>query len=132
MFVQKGGEVDFPPPFDFADNTQKYDYLMVPVSLKAVAQPGAVNPFILAGLAAGFLLNNETELKSGETIEGAGVDDLDVTLELGVGADIPAGQKLVFSVEARYSLGLANISSDEIGSTKTRTTLVMGGVSFKL
>jgi len=125
--------VDFPPPLDVADNTQKYDYVVIPVSLKGTVKTGGVNPFGLVGFGVGFLLSSETEFKSDVTLEdGTDIEDPDVTLELGLGVDIPAGDKLTITVEGRYSLGLASIGPDDGNDIHSRTALIMGGVSMNL
>jgi opacity protein-like surface antigen len=133
MYVQKGATVDFSGAFDFADNTQKYDYIVVPVGLKGITELGPVRPFGRVGLGLGFAVNSETEFESEQSVvQSTELEDPDVTIELGLGAEIPANERVAFTVEGRYSLGVASISPEYSDDLRTRTVLVLGGVSFRL
>jgi hypothetical protein len=133
-FVQKGVVVDWPAGADSLDNTQEYDYLMVPIHAKAVAGAGTVRPFGVAGLSVGFVLNEETVLDSGEPYPDTDlIEDVDFTLDFGGGVDIRAGSRAVVVVEGRYALGLIDISPQFVTSaTRSRTWMIMGGIDFRL
>jgi opacity protein-like surface antigen len=133
-YVEKGARVDFPPEFSIVDNTQIYDYIMVPVGVKAMMTLGPLQPFGVAGVGLGFVVNNETEFDYGDPggLAPVELDDTDITIEVGAGAEIPANEKLAFTVEGRYSLGMASISGDDRPSVHTRTISVLGGLCFRL
>jgi Outer membrane protein beta-barrel domain len=132
-YVQKGGVVDWPAGADSLDNTQEYAYLMLPINAKATATLGAVKPFAAAGFGLGFVVTKETKLKNGQPYPDPDMDDVDFTLDLGAGVDIPAGSLGILVVEGRYSMGLIDISPDtSTSSTKTKTWMIMGGLDFKL
>ncbi len=130
-YVQKGVVVDWPAGADSLDNTQEYAYVMLPINAKAEASLGPVNPFGVMGFALGFVASKATVLKNGMPYPEPDMKEVDFTLDLGAGVEIPAGS-LEFVVEARYSLGLADISPENASSTKTKTWMIMGGVDFKL
>jgi len=91
-----------------------------------------VKPFGVVGFALGFVATQETVLKNGEPYPDPDTNDVDFTLDLGAGVDIPAGS-LGIVVEGRYSIGLIDISPDNsTSSTKTKTWMIMGGVDFRL
>ena len=131
-YAEKGGTVDFISGYDFADNTQKWDYLVVPVGIKGLIDLGPVRPFARLGLGVAFLVNNETDMKNGTTSPDVDIKDNDVTAELGAGVEIPANEAFAFTVEGRYAQGLSNISPTNASDSKTQTWLVLGGVSFRL
>jgi len=131
-YVQKGGVVDFSGEFDFADNTQKWDYVVVPVGIKALTQLGPVQPFARVGFGVGFLVNNETEMKNGTSAGPLDIKDYDFTVEMGAGVEIPANERVAFTLEGRYAPGIISISPADASDTKTQTWLVLGGVSFRL
>ena len=130
-YVQKGGVVDWPAGADSLDNTQEYDYVMLPVNAKAEASLGPVNPFGVVGFALGFVASKATVLKNGKPYPDPDMKDVDLTLDLGAGVEIPAGS-LGIVVEGRYSIGLTDIAPDNSSSTKTKTWMIMGGVDFRL
>jgi hypothetical protein len=91
-----------------------------------------VNPFGVVGFALGFVASKETVLKNGMPYPDPDMKDVDFTLDLGAGVEIPAGS-LGIVVEGRYSMGLTDIAPDNsTSSTKTKTWMIMGGVDFKL
>jgi hypothetical protein len=91
----------------------------------------------MAGPSAGYLLKARIQ---GRDDEGKAVDSDakdtfkkgDFGLSFGAGLLFPTGRSSMF-VETRYALGLVNLAKDSEGTRlKSRTILVMAGVTFPI
>jgi hypothetical protein len=99
MFSGQGAKYD-------GDRTLKLGYLNIPV----LAQYMFDNGFRLqTGPQLGFLLNAKSEVGDLEANVKEDLNTTDVSWSFGVGYITPSG----FGVDARYNLGLTNISEDD-------------------
>ena len=99
-------------------------YLQVPVNLRFNFGSGGLTPFILGGPYAAFKLSCDLE----------DLDDCD-DLDLGstdYGVDVGGGLKFGggLFIEARYNLGLKEVSDDPEFDVKQRTFMVLAGFEF--
>lgn len=102
----------------------KVSYLVVPANFRINLGSGGVQPFILGGPYAAFRLScNVEDLLDCEALDLSSTD---------WGLDFGAGLKFGgFFAEARYSLGLTDISNLSEGfDSKQRVFTVMIGISF--
>lgn len=115
----------------------EYDYIEVPVLAKFRLMQGVrAIPVVFAGPSVGFLLKAKGRNYLDNTLESeqditAAYKRLNLGLLFGTGVDWKLGRiSLVF--DARFDLGLVNISKPLSGQpmTKTRTFLFMVGAGF--
>ena len=117
------------------EDTTKIDYLAIPIIGKAVLPAGAMNIFIGAGPEIGMLLS----AKETKKIEGVGEsseettdvkDDFEST---DLGLVIAGGVEISnLIIEARYVLGLSDISKDKEKKAKNSTISILVGYKFSL
>lgn len=107
LFSQQGSKID-----DISGNPQdlKMSYMTIPVMVKFYL-PGGFN--LQAGPQFGFL--NSAEL-DGDNVKDS-FKSSDITANLGVAWDLPFGLVL----DARYNIGLSNISDDSSFDVKSGT-----------
>ena len=101
-------------------------YFQVPLNLRINFGSGNVRPFILGGPYAAFKLSCSVD-----TVIDADCDDLDIT-STDWGLDFGGGIRFSnFFLEARYNLGLKDVSDLEQGfDSKQRVFMVMVGIAF--
>ena len=106
-----------------SDGEIKLNYLQIPLNLRLNFGSGNVRPFILAGPYAAFKLSCD--------IDDSFDDDCDNDISgTDYGFDFGGGIKFSnFFIEARYNLGLADVSELELDS-KQRVFMVMVGIAF--
>jgi hypothetical protein len=106
-----------------SDGEIKLNYLQVPLNLRLNFGSGSVRPFILAGPYAAFKLSCD--------IDDSFDDDCDNDISgTDYGFDFGGGIRFSnFLLEARYNLGLADVSDLELDS-KQRVFMVMVGIVF--
>jgi Outer membrane protein beta-barrel domain len=121
LFTQKGAKAEFGD----ADFSLEATQLQVPILLKANFSSSSVRPFVAVGPAFGF--NTSAKQKAGDV--EVDIDDEIEPVEFSVvfGGGVKFGQA---SIEARYDLGLNNLSSSEVGSIKSRTFSVLFGFGW--
>jgi len=120
LISQQGAE------FTTGGSTSSFDvsYLVVPANFRINLGSGGVQPFILGGPYAAFKLScNVEDLLDCDDLDLSGTD---------WGVDFGAGLKFGgFFAEARYSLGLTDISNLSEGfDSKQRVFMVMIGITF--
>jgi len=113
----------------------KLTYLEIPIMLRYYfSLPGGVEPFVMAGPTAGFLLSAKAKLKGGNAISQKDeTKGIDVGLGIGGGAQYPMNGFTPYAI-LRYALGLANINNDtDDGTTvKNRGLLIAVGVMLPI
>ena len=125
MYSQQGGKVD--------NNEIRIDYLQVPVLFKlAMSQGGTVEPNLFAGPYAGLRILAEQEGGTGGLFGGSTnienqTEQVDYGLSFGGGIDIEVGNS-IFTMDARYNLGLADAFTDRDG--KHRVFAITFGISL--
>jgi hypothetical protein len=124
MFLQKGSKIEAGGGFT-GELKAKTSYIEVPVLFKFALGTSTTRPYVMAGPTLGLLLS-------------AKIDDVDVKddlksidfgLAFGGGVSIPAGNNSVF-VEARYALGLSNVSDMQGVDLKNRGIQFVTGITF--
>ena len=105
----------------------KVSYLVVPVNLRFNFGSGGIQPFILGGPYAAFQLScNLEDVGDCDDLE---LGDTDYGVDFGAG--LKFGGALGLFAEARYNLGLQDISDLGEGfDSKQRVFMVMVGISF--
>jgi hypothetical protein len=134
MYVQKGAR------FDFAGGTASgdFDYLEVPVLLKAKFGAMKAHGYAFAGPSFGFKLNAEGKYTGFIDFS----DDLDeqaaglvVSGDIGVGAGFKLAQFVYFNADVRYSHGFMDALDKkvaDIDSWKSRDVRLLGCVLIHL
>jgi|GEM_PF-3992533 len=111
-------------------NNYDIDYLQIPIAIKVELGSFLIHPYITGGTTLGALLSaTNTSVPSNDTTE---FSPLTASLDLGVGAWLPLGEKWRLNAEARYSFGLVDFVDDvSAGSTpRPQTLTVLGGISY--
>ena len=126
LFAQKGAKGDIAGG-TFSLNLNQ---IQVPVLFKANFSSGGVRPFVTAGPAFGFKASTKAKLEgvsATEDFEDDSGDDIEtVEYSLVFGGGVKFGHA---SIEARYDLGLNDLSKDT-DEAKSRTFSVLFGFSF--
>ncbi len=142
MWVQKKSVLTLqnmhePPTLPFPQFSQTLNYFELPAFVKLSLGKGNIRPYLLGGGEFAFLIsatekdltwNNETyDIKDR-------FEQFDYGYTYGGGIEFPIFNKASFFVEARKSVGLANINkgSFENASVSTSGLQVMGGVKIPL
>lgn len=89
-----------------SDRTDKLSYLNIPINVQYMFDNGFR---LQTGPQIGFLLNAKSDLGDLETDIKDGLKSTDISWTFGVGYITPGG----FGVDARYNLGLTNISETD-------------------
>lgn len=116
IYSQQGSKVEVPNSSDFESN---FSYVNVPVILKLYTVAG-IN--LQAGPQFGFLTSAEFD---GDDVKDQ-LKNSDLSLGLGAGWDLPFG----LSIDARYNLGLSDVSDTSMAEIKNQVWQV--SVGFKL
>ena len=143
MYLQKGASEEE----DEGTVDMKLAYLEIPVLFKLSLGTGSTKPYLMAGPTIGLNLSANMEMSMGGTSVEVDVSDLTETIDYGLafggGVSFPLGNNSLF-IEARYTLGLADIAKEgeiEIGGmsltvpdtdVKTKGIQVMAGMIFPL
>lgn len=110
-FAMKGYRSEITSP-GAADMTANFNYVEVPVLVKAtIPLQMAVKPYLLVGPSVGYVVTNEVEMDPaayqavGDAVSDS-IQSLDYGVVFGAGVDLDMG----IAVDARFNLGLANIT----------------------
>jgi len=128
LFSQKGEKADL----DGVEAKLELDYIEVPVLVKYALTHGASRSFhVFGGPSIAFKIRSKATASFGGTTVETGEDDIVKDTDFGVvfGAGMDFGK---WSVDGRYTLGLANINGDDDDETKIRTRAisVLAGIRF--
>lgn len=148
LYVQKGSVVEGTigvDPFTLqpvtGKSTTKVGVFEIPILLKAKFPAGPLKPYVFAGPSIGFLLAaTETEEAQGQSTDVDIKDQLsstDIGLLFGAGAEFKVAPLVALTLDARYSLGLTDLSKTVPGevahrSIKTTGIQILVGVLFHL
>jgi opacity protein-like surface antigen len=117
LYVQKGAKLDAADGDCSSQDEWKLAYITISPLLRFKVHGESVSPYFLGGIEFGLLMSADHEWDwecNGET-EAATDDvkdyfkDTDFGITVGAGLDFPSG-KSTFFAEARYSIGLSDIS----------------------
>lgn len=133
-YIQKNHEVEIVSD-DFISTTYG-DYLELPINLIYKLNSSKIAPFLLGGISFGYLLNIDATVKSNNSIikldSKNKFSDLDISLGLGAGLKYVMNKRLDVVFDARYSLGITNISPNDYGEINTRGIQLLVGALYKL
>jgi hypothetical protein len=102
---------------DGGDGKIKLNYITVPVLLKyVIPTQGKMAPSIFAGPYLGFKASAKDQ--DGTKLEG--VKSTDFGVAFGAGLDFAAGATGVFTIDARYELGLSN--TNDVGDVSVKNS----------
>ena len=127
LFSQKGEKADL----DGVVAKLELDYIEVPVLVKYAITQGASRSFhVFGGPSMAFKVRSRATASFGGTTVETGeenIKDTDFGVVFGAGMDFGK-----WSVDGRYTMGLADINNDESDDTKirTRTISVLAGIRF--
>ncbi len=118
IFSQQGSKIQL------NGNTVKsnFSYMNIPIMVKLYTVAG-IN--LQVGPQFGFLTNNPTVVNNDQEFKNA-VKKSDISLGMGVGWDLPFG----LTIDARYNLGLQNVSNNS--SFDLKNQVFQASVGFKL
>jgi hypothetical protein len=123
-----------------ANLKSNYDYLVLPL-LGSFSTNGTIKFFVNAGPFLGFLLSQKNKVPASGLFPGQTVDNydntknLDLGISLGLGIDIPLGEKLLIELGSKFDLGLLDTNEQNIFGTGTAKTNSLGfqlGLKYKL
>lgn len=150
-YSQKGYSIysdDFGYPFGYVTTTWKSNYVEIPILIK-VGFPGRVGVYAVAGGSISMFLggtaSNDYDDQSTQTnfdsfnenpadiddllsLSGISVNSLDAGIVLGAGVDFIL-KSVVINIEARYTFGLLNVTTDDIFSNSVIS--FTGGVGYR-
>lgn len=143
-YIQKGADLKFTftafgETFT-GSGTGRFNYVEIPVSLKAKFDAGTVTPYLFAGPTLSFLLSAEREFESQGQKETINIKDeiesTEFSLDFGGGIAYPIAPKMSLTMDVRYTLGLTNIAklrepNDKI-TWKSRDVKLLVGALFSL
>jgi hypothetical protein len=131
MFCTKGSTVTI-DIFGAETATVRLSYLELPVLLNVSLSSGAVRPYLIAGPTLGYLTSaTGTDSTGSKTDIKKNFKKADPGISFGGGLRMRGRPS--FFVEARYTLGLANIAKDSQGfSLKNRGLQLAAGLTFPL
>ena len=135
-YIQKGEKSELTDPTFMAKSTGTFNYIELPILVKAEFGESNFRPFVLAGPNIGFLISISSEsFIDGQSVgvnnSKAGYKANDFALDFGAGMEYRITSILSLSSSVRYSLGLLNI---HIGpdSVKTRGIQIYIGCLFSV
>jgi hypothetical protein len=127
-----------------------YNYLEIPILLKASITIGNFSPYIFAGPSVGCFLSGNGTLKgtfttensptpqTGDTtfaINRSSVNSLDVAAVIGAGVSLKLDSGPMLSLDAAYAYGLVNIANNSFNDNVTlnsRDIRLAAGILFPL
>jgi hypothetical protein len=147
LYIQKGEELAGEDQLGRqAEQILTANYLEIPILIKAKFHTGAVSPYVFLGPNIGLLLSANSEFTVQGQTEDTDIKDnltsIDFALDFGAGLGIPVSPSVSLVFDARYSLGLSDISDpqqlqgqpeqQDESSAKTRGIQIMIGAMFGL
>jgi len=113
--------------------SQTYNYIEIPMLIKAKLPINYVKPYIEAGPTLGIQLSASSELQANQQVtdtdQGAYFSTIDFGLYFGSGAEYRVAHNIDLFTGFGYSLGLTNISKTTT-SAKTNGFQMTAGVKF--
>ncbi|MBN2543507.1 PorT family protein [bacterium] len=113
--------------------TAAYDYLTIPIKIKAKFGPEKLRPFIAVGPEIGLLLSAKVKNDEDTDVKDD-MESMDFGLYLGGGVEIPFSEK-VFIVQVAYVLGLMDLyaeDTDNDSTVKNTGIYILTGIRFPL
>lgn len=131
MYVEKGAR------FDVLGVTTRgdFDYLEIPILLKAKLGPANAHLYTFAGPSIGINLNTEGSFGD---LEGNFEDEAASTVfsgDIGIGGEFQLADRIMLSADIRYSHGFTSALDESVGDIddwKSRDIRLMAGLSFAL
>ena len=131
MYVQKGAR------FDVLGATTRgdFDYLEIPVLIKAKLGPANAHLYTFAGPSIGINLNTEGSIGD---LEGNFEDEAASTVfsgDIGIGGEFQLADRIMLSADIRYSHGFTSALDESVGDIDdwySRDIRLMAGLSFNL
>lgn len=125
----------------FEDARYNFDYLQVPVLLKAeVLSSSSVQPLLYAGPSVSYLLSSTIEFRdpSTEGIEAFGGEEnlesstfnLEAVVGAGLMCELPSGNSVM--VDVRYTRGFTDVLPEGSSTVRNQVLAVNVGFSFRL
>jgi hypothetical protein len=135
MYVMRGADLNQ----GSLERKWKFSYLEIPVLLKLkIPFPGPITPYAFAGPNIGVLLSATDETNGQETDVKDQLNSTDFALDFGAGVSFNVAPLIDLLIDARYSIGLSELPTDEtkqsIGNLtfKTRDIQIVAGLMFGL
>ena len=135
LYTQKGFELSGATSTGTrATTTYKFDYVEVPLTLKATFGSGPIRPYVFAGPNVGFRVAAKAAVPGGSVDFKDQTKLNDVALDFGAGIVYQLDAKTAFVFDVRYSLGLMNVivGGDPGSSSKSRDVKLLFGVNVGL
>lgn len=121
-------------PLGETNMSTNLDYLTLPILLR-LSVGRSVKFFVNLGPYCGLLVRESYRTEGPNRAIGFNTspyDNVDFGLILGMGAAIPLNEKWDLSVEARYNMGLLNISKGNFIKWSNQSAIALFGLSYKL
>ena len=144
MYLQKGASQEE----DDVTVEMKMAYIEIPILFKFYLGSGDTKPYLMAGPTLGINMSADMEMSGGGMSVEIDVSNVTETLDYGLafggGVSFPVGTNSLLFIEAKYCLGLADISKEgEIefagmtqtvpdAEVKTSGIQIMAGMTFPL
>ncbi len=121
------------------EETWKFSYLEIPILLKLkIPTPGPITPYIFAGPNIGILLSATDEAGGQDTDIKDQLSSTDFALDFGAGVGFNIAPFIDLLIDARYSLGLSELPTDQAKQSlgnltvKTKDIQIVAGIMFGL
>lgn len=122
-YAQKGAKT--------SNSKLSINYLEIPVHLSYFFGKGKVRPKLMAGPYLGFLMNSELQVGNAKVNAKDIYNNTDFGLNLGGGLHYDLGDAKWLYLDARYGLGLADVTKAS-GNVYNRVFSINVGISFGL
>ncbi|HEY9165863.1 MAG TPA: porin family protein [Candidatus Kryptonia bacterium] len=134
LYIQKGAKYSMIFLGQTIDATFKFDYVEVPILIKAKLPVGPLKPYVFVGPNIGFSVNAQGEVTAFGQTQTSKIDSTkstDFCLDIGAGVEYSLIANLSLTGDVRYSLGLTNIGT-ESESWKSTGVQILVGVKISL
>lgn len=136
-YIQKGDLISFNNGYKQVESKFRFGYVQIPLALKVRLVNHPITPYVTGGPNVGFLLSAKavSDFNSPTLIE---YDEMpkykrtDVAIDFGAGCEYNMSSSLIFTVDARYSLGVYDIDKTLTGAVKTRGIQILIGALIPL
>jgi len=134
IYAEKGSKTDFPHEWDDLDNTLEFDYILLPILFKVKFDCGKIKPYVFLGPYLGYAVKLQTVMKdSGEVIDNKDrFERSDLGMDIGMGVESHLTNRIFIFVSGSYSVGLQDISINDLSRFNNRGFCTLAGLLFEI
>jgi len=128
LYLSKGAYAELPT----GSTEFRFDFLEIPVLAKMHFMTGEFRPYVFAGPSVGIPLSKTSVAPDGTATNVDGGGMVDLSAQVGLGAEIDLGGNMGFVLSGRYIHGFVDQSMDASQTLYNRTFLFMAGFRIGL